>query len=350
MITEIKTIEDIVSLLLAGETDWEKYGKVYAVKCEDLTLFNYLPQAMFGNWNFFETVARGLIINHTTGEIVARPFDKFFNWLQGGRKASGHIVAVTEKLDGSMGVLYRQNGDKKIATRGSFGSEQALWATNFLNTYFDLADLPDELTLIFEIIYPENRVVVDYKGREDLVLLAARNRHTGQYLNFFEGVVPLAQKYGFTLPKVYSFNDITSIIALCGEISGDEEGFVVEFSDGQRFKFKGDRYLELHKLISNISFRNTVRAYMSGSLSKWLETLPDEFLQPVQAWRSEIETYIVNRKREIDDAFGNAPVSANRRTYAEWVHKNHPEIKSYLFSALDGKDIMPMIFEELLSR
>lgn len=69
-----------------GFTDWQRYGNVTVRRKDDLLIFNYNTMAQYeGRWNFFERVSRGLIINHQTGEIVARAFDKFFNWGEGGR-------------------------------------------------------------------------------------------------------------------------------------------------------------------------------------------------------------------------------------------------------------------------
>jgi RNA ligase len=233
---EIATLADIQTLASSGFEDWKQYGEVSVDSDGDLLIFNYTPKAQYeARWNFFERVSRGLIVNRATGEIVARPFDKFFNWSEDGRYAAGHIVTATEKMDGSLGILYRLNDGYRIATRGAFHSEQAEWATKFLNANVDLNDLPNDLTLLFEIIYPENRVVVDYHGEEKLVLLAARNRVTGDYLPFFPGVYELGQKYGFPLPKVFAFNNVSDIIRVTGSLSVDEEGYVIEFSDGQRF-------------------------------------------------------------------------------------------------------------------
>jgi RNA ligase len=308
---------------------------------------------MRGEWNYFETVSRGLIINRVTGEIVARPLDKFFNWMERGRKAKGHIVTVTEKVDGSMGILYRHDGKFRVATRGSFNSEQAQWATEYLNTHFNLEGLDESLTLIFEIVYPQNRVVVDYGDREDLVLLAARNRFTGETLPFWGdhnqlGVYEIAYKYGFNTPQVYNFNDMTAIIERCGIIDGNQEGFVVEFSDGSRWKLKGDRYLELHKLVSGTSFKNTVRAYMSNSLDKWLDSLPDEFIPQVKVWQSEIEAFVTSRKEAVTNAFSSSPIGISRRAFVKWVQDNYPELKHHLFAMVDGKDFMQIVFKELM--
>ncbi|HLA45263.1 MAG TPA: RNA ligase, partial [Aggregatilineales bacterium] len=186
----ITSIEHIQELTQRGFTAWNQYGDVKVVTRGDLLLFSYTTAAhIANNWNFFERVSRGLVINRQTGEVVARPFDKFFYWLANGEKARGHIVCITEKVDGSLGILFRHRSEYLITTSGSFFSPQARWATRFLQENYVLDGLPDELTLMFEIIYPENRIIVDYESREDLVLLAARNRFTGEYLPFFPDLV-----------------------------------------------------------------------------------------------------------------------------------------------------------------
>lgn len=243
----MNTISDVVELVRGGGV-LTTYGYVNAITQGDLVLLSYTDAAHHAaEWSYLERVSRGLIINKVTGEIVARPFDKFFHWLEGGRRASGHIVTVMEKLDGSLGILYRANG-YKITTKGDFNSAQASWATEYLNTKYNLKRLPDELTLLFEIIYPGNRVILDYGAREDLVLLAARNRFTGAYLPFYPDLYELAKWYGFNLPQTYPFNNLREILAETGTTK--HEGWVVEFSDHQRFKFKGDYYLEQALLLA----------------------------------------------------------------------------------------------------
>lgn len=46
-----------------------------------------------------------------------------------------------------------------IATRGSFESDQALWATEWIQKRFRPVDFLAGYTYLYEIIYPENRVV-----------------------------------------------------------------------------------------------------------------------------------------------------------------------------------------------
>lgn len=347
---EITRIEDLQSLVQGGETNWKQYGEVIAQEIDGLVLFNYSPLAQVqGRWNTFEQISRGLILNRATGEIVARPFDKFWNWLEGGRKASGHVVTITEKLDGSLGILYRVAGQYKIATRGSMVSEQALWATEFLKKH-SLEGLSEEYTLLFEIIYPENRVVVDYGKREMLALLAVRNRVTGHYLPFFPDVYTIAHDYGFPTVRTFSFNSIEDVIASCGEIDANSEGYVVEFSDGSRWKFKGDRYRELHKLVTGLSYKRVLQAIEGGIVDQLFQAIPDEFLGQAREWQREIEKAVYETKAMVENAFATAPSYTDRKTFAQWATRQYRDIAPYLFARLDNKDIRSMILNALARR
>lgn len=340
----IQTIDELVQHVYSAAEDWGQFGHVTVRKYGDLLIFSYNTMAQYSEeWNFFERVSRGLIINYKTGEIVARPFDKFFNWGEGGRFTTAPIVAITEKLDGSLGILYRHEGKYKISTRGTLDSVQGLWASNFLNQHYSLDALPDELTLMFEIIYPENRVVLDYGERQDLVLLAGRNRFTGDYLSFAQ-VRELAQRYGFPLPKVYEFESIEAILQNLTEQGSDFEGYVVEFADGQRFKFKGRRYLELHKLITSLSFKNVRKAMEHNQLENLLSAIPDEFLVEAKVWIAEIEGILASETARLTAIFANAP-KGTRKDFALWVMANHRQDSKYLFSLLDGGTIKPLIFQ-----
>jgi RNA ligase len=346
-IDEIESIEHIQQLTVQGFTNWHHYGHVNARQQDDLLIFNYSVLAQSeARWNFFERVSRGLIINYKTGEIVARAFDKFFNWLEAGRTSNGEIVTVTEKVDGSLGVLYRTPGGYRVATRGSFSGMQAEWATRFLNDHYDLTGLPDELTLLFEIVYPANRIVVDYRDRQDLVLLAVRNRHTGEYLPFFPDVERLGQRYRFSLPQVHTFNEIRQLITRCRELDLSAEGFVVEFSDGSRFKFKGDRYLELQRLVMGLTFKNVLKAVSSGSTQTIFETVPDEFLTQVKQWVAEIEATVDEIKGRTINAIAQAP-QESRKEFALWVNANHQDLRPYLFQMFDGRDLEPLIYKSM---
>lgn len=341
-------IQDIQDLTKQGFTDWRSLGHVSVKERGSLRLFNYTAKAQYAvEWTDFELLSRGLIIDSDTGEVVACPFDKFFNWGEGGRFADCPIKSITEKMDGSLGILYRENGEYRIATRGAFDSAQALWATHYLQDYiipnYSLTGLNVNLTLLFEIIYPENRIVLDYGDREDLVLLAVRNRLTGEYLSWSR-VEGIAKKYGFSMPQTHFFTTPEQIIQATKTLPASAEGWVVEFMDGQRFKFKGDEYRALHKMISGISFKHTLEAEANGTTDVMLQAIPDEFLDEVREWLSDIRTTVVETRHDIECVFALAPTST-RKDYAQWVLKNHKDLAPYLFARLDGKPVEPLIYK-----
>lgn len=346
----INSVEDIAKLLVSGETDWRKYGFVNVKTKGDLTLFNYTPEATYeGSWNFFETVSRGLIIDNKFGEIVARPFDKFFNYGEHNKTSTAKIREVKEKMDGSLGILYRVSNETpmyRIATRGSFDGEQATWATKYLNHRYNLRELSSDLTLLFEIIYPENRVVIDYRF-SDLMLLAARNRFTGEYLSSEELGI-LADVFKFSMPMTYRFNSVEEIINNTKDLYLNQEGYVVEFEDNQRFKFKGAEYLRIHKLISNLSFRNTVPIVQFGLVEETRETIPDEFLTEFNNWVWEIESTVnkiyENCIKAYDVAINNIPKD-NKKDFAIYVQRHFKELAPMLFAMWDKKEIVSIIYK-----
>jgi len=337
----IETMDELIALLRTTD-DISEYADVKVRRQGDLALLGYTARAQYaGRWNWIERVSRGLILNVATGEIVARPFDKFYNW--GERTTDANIVTITEKIDGSLGILYRQNGEHKIATRGSFDSDQALWATKHLKRY-DLSRMISAYTLLFEIVYPDNRVVVDYGDTADLYLLAGRNRHTGKYLPF-RAVKKCADRLGVPTPRTYAFNTTDDIVEAAQTLPATAEGWVVEFSDGQRFKFKGADYVELHRLVTNASYKRVLDACKAGTFDKMIAGVPDEFLDQIREWKTEIDTVIFKTTWHARTAMDDAPRGTDRKTFALWVREHHPDLAPYLFALLDNKPLTPLIYK-----
>ena len=111
---------------------------------------------------------------------IARPLPKFFNLSEYQGTIPDGVPNIYEKLDGSLIILFHYQGEWEVASRGSFASEQAQMARVLLANYqADLGTIDREYTYLFEIIYPSNRIVVDYGSSRRLVLLAAVHTQTG---------------------------------------------------------------------------------------------------------------------------------------------------------------------------
>ncbi|MBI1276788.1 MAG: hypothetical protein GC179_01535 [Anaerolineaceae bacterium] len=339
------------ALVRSGETNWKQYGEVYTAYFDDLVLFNYTALAQYTErWNWFELNSRGLILNRKTGEIVALPFPKFFNWGEGGRVTNAPIQSITEKIDGSLGILYRVNDKFRIATRGAFQSEQALWATQYLNNHFNLSGLDNDLTLLFEIVYPDNRIVVHYGDREDLVLIGARNRLTGETLQI-PALKELSTRFGFNLPTVYDFGSIEDMLQAAAKLKVDYEGWVATFGDGSMFKFKGAMYQLAHRFLTGVTFNQVLQAVANGQFDNLIEGVPDEFLVTVREYKRTIDDKVAEIITFVITEMQSAPKDS-RKEFALWaqtvkvryarVMKVHP---SYFFAALDNKPLEPLIYK-----
>ncbi len=322
------------------------YIKIVRHPSDPFTLYNYTNKTVYEDmWTEETMTCRGLIIEDG-GRIAALPFRRFFNWNQGGRNTRSHIVDVTEKLDGSLVIAFIDNSRSwRCVTCGSFISDQALFATDYLNTLHPNIDAPDNTTLLFEVIYPDNRIVIDYGRREDLVLIGARNNITLADHHWFPHLSKIASANDFSTPQYYAFNSWRSIMDARDKLDITREGFVAHFADGLRFKFKGDAYTQMHKLISTISFKNTLEAIKTGTYHSLIEQLPDEFMAEVQSYHNEIVREVITVQLGMEYAFSQRPKSDNRKDFALWVMQNHKSDSSYLFAMYDKKDITPLIYK-----
>ncbi len=276
----IRSLSDIQALIQRGEKEWGQYGAVNATYHDDLVLFNYTQEAQYqpvAAWNWFEANSRGLIHHAITGECVARPFSKFWNYGQIFPMPGTRLIEVTEKMDGSLGILYFHKDQWKIATRGSFTGEQAQWATAWFQKNHAHFAFDEGMTLLFEIIYPENRIVVNYGSYAGLVLLGARNRRFGHELYAAELDV-IAEAFGFMRPKSYTFDSIDAILNAAAALSANEEGWVLRYSDNTRFKIKGDAYQMAHRILTGCNFRHVLEAVEKGKYDLLIAGVPDEFL------------------------------------------------------------------------
>lgn len=315
---------------LASQADWDADLAAGFIRRSlhptlPLALLNYLPKAQYERaWRATTRAARGLIVHAETGEILARPYAKFFNAAENGAPspALDARVRVTDKVDGSLGVLYPVRGGQfAVATRGSFTSEQARHATRVWQQRYASRFTPREgLTYLFEIVYRGSRVVIDYQGLDDLVLLDVLDTATGAtvldptVLAAWPG--PAAQTYPHTM-----WADV-----LTADIPDGREGFVVHLLDtDERLKIKAESYLRLHRLMTDVStldvWANLAVARMVGAGMSLLDAgrftgLPparvaaiaaagEDWLAPlIDAVPDEYFDWITDRITEMEAAIG----------------------------------------------
>lgn len=325
-------------------------GNVSASSLGDLRLFKYTPECQFeARWNPINSLARGLIMR-TDGEIVARPFPKFFNLGEVSETQTDNLpwnekIEIFEKLDGSCGISYYINGEWKLATPGAFESEQAIKGTEILNTlYKDKLDLlPKDCTSVFEIVYPENRIVVNYKGETFLALLAIFEKSGEEWHS--NRVDRIAEEAGFYRPKQYN-------IDLRGDIpfNDNEEGFVAKFAGGLRVKIKSPAYLRVHRLLNYMSPKGVIELIRGKEYRPTLESLPKNIAKDFDDIRAYVQNLHDGLRLQAEDAASKLPVG-DRKDKALWIKDNVPqELWGIVFNLIDSKQIEDPIWRIVLER
>lgn len=313
-----------------------------------LRILNYSDAAMYtpGAWdNPAVRQCRGLIVDDAW-RIVARPWSKFFNH---GQAEAGELdltapVEVTDKMDGSLGVIHvAGNGSQRVASRGSFESDQAKHATAVLATMPSLVNLRD-VTPLVEIVYPANRIVVDYGDRDELVLLGGVDIATGQYL----GPDETARLVEWTGARTEVFAYSTLRDALAAPARPGMEGLCVRRLDQNHIvKIKQEEYVRLHKIVTGLSERSVWEHMSNGQpLEAMLGELPDELHDWTREVWGRLDAELERIYAESCSVHKQIMPTPGRKEYAEAAQK-HPRVRPYLFQILDGKDPRPSILRTL---
>ncbi len=233
--------------LLAGLDAAVAARDVLITRDGDLELYFYSRQCVYeSHWNLFTLLSRGLILDRRNQRIIATPFPKFFNYGELIDTLPNLPFEVSEKIDGSLGILFQHAGQWRVTTRGSLSSEQGQWATAFLNRHINVGALTPGTTYLVEIIYPANRIVIQY-GFEALILLAAYDQ-TGRELSRPE-LETAASATGLRIAPSHAYDHLPQLLEVAKSLCAQEEGFVVRFSNGLRVKIKGEEYCRLHRVI-----------------------------------------------------------------------------------------------------
>ena len=313
-----------------------------------LTIWNYTPAVQYGEkWDEVTLQCRGLVTG-TEGNVIARPFKKFFN-IEENKHTPTQDFEVFDKMDGSLGIMFKYNGEMICATRGSFTSDQSKWMSEFAQKYNYQDIIVEGFTYLFEIIYPENRIVVNYDGQERLVLLGIINTETGEELphnELFEG---------FDVVKKY--DGVRDYSELKGKVEQNSEGFVVRFSNGDRMKIKGEEYLRLHKIMTNVSTTGVWELLSnSGDINEFLKDVPDEFYKKVKDYADLLKYSFYRVSEDCGKAhyyfrygkYSDKEIEPTKKQFAEHVmNHGHPPYRAVMFAMWDGKPYDKLIWNVL---
>lgn len=350
--SEQPSAEAAVQAYFRGELD-PKYIKVGRHPSEPLAIMSYTDDCQKARrWDNVSMACRGLIFNTETGAIVARPFSKFFNVGETPATQPDQLpkegFRATEKVDGRLMVMYRDaQGRPQLSSRGSFTSEEATVGSGMLHQLPNLESIPTGVTLMFELVYPDGHVVVDYGDIQELVLLGAIDIASGQELGW-DQVQNIASQIQVRTPVVYDFMSVDDLLAEKSRLPAQLEGFVIRFDGGMRVKLKGDAYLELHKQAASVGPKSIACALCLGNLEEYIAGLAEELEDYV---RNTAESYIVEGKlleEAVMKALAAAPSDIENRAMSAWIRENvAEEYKNFAFRILIGKKAIDWTVEAL---
>ena len=315
----------------------EGYLRKVTSPCGRLFLYNYTDKTTYEKkWNKYTLNSRGTVYEVGTGKVIAIAFPKFFNFGELATSKARNLLQkqgfdVFEKMDGSLGIVYFYDGKWRVNTRGSFSSDQAIKATEMLDKYFT-SNMNTNLTYLVEIIYPENRIIVDYGSEEKLALLAGFENESGVEIPISE----LDKTSPFFLPPSYKFKTIQDVIDMQATLGKMEEGFVVRFQDGYRAKFKSAEYLKVARLLSEMTPLNFWKAMKDGIVqAEIIEEIPEEFRDDVDRIKGDLETVYKKVITEVNEDFnyavkcigGLVDPDSSRKNLGLFLKENSNEIK-----------------------
>lgn len=353
-----------------------------------LVLLSYSRKCQYDNtWPEPVRKCRGLIVREDTEEIVARPFEKFFNLENDDLEAclktmSGSGVAeeskmsniarepdyIYEKMDGFMCTLYKWEGKSYIASKGSFDSPHSKWATHQYHKQLMRSKeaWPDGFTPVFEGLTKNLRIVLDYGEREELVLIGLINIETGEE-RLGSALAYWAIRNGFSYPAEYNMSLATANKMSLDAETKNVEGYVAVWErPGQtpfRLKIKFLDYLRIHRMVCGVSPKRVLEALMNGwesEIKEWTDSSTPWFNAFVSKWKSALEqkyneleigaaaAYTAIQAKAYDSVMTLGTVGLwNRKQWAEEIKTYPEELHSVLFALQDGKDIKPFIWKRI---
>lgn len=281
--------------------------------------FKYTTNTVYSeDWDNVSLHARGIVFDYATGEVLARPFDKFFNLgemidVETGelKPIAGYVkqhlgfdnlsgdykhqkFRVMDKLDGSLGIAFWTGVDWYVKTAGSFESDQAKWA----NEWFDMLINPNVLdkskTYLFEIIYDEDKHPIEYDF-EGLVLLGIVDTQTGIEEPLSE-ILRVAKELNIRHAEVLEFTDFDEVVKYAKALPKTKEGVVITFENGFKLKVKGDEFLALQKIFHFLTEDVVYENFLWNSVDANPETSVKDNL--IYAFN---EGFITNIPEEMED-------------------------------------------------
>lgn len=339
-------LEAIRKEVQAGRVDRSSYGNV--------DVYKYSRDCQYkGLWNKVNRICRGIIFDRE-GNIIARPFPKFFNLFEIPESHPERLpwkegYQAYEKLDGSCGIGFIDPATYswRLATPGSSESKQAAQGTQILQSHYDAQLLPQGVTPVFEIIYPDNIRVVDYGNQPFLSLLAMFELNGEEWHP--SRVDQIATRLGFHRPATVSIPKDDFFHPDDHKFPSNYEGYVVRFNNGYRVKFKSPWYNQINKLLDLMSPKQVIDMIVESNYGLITRHIPKHLQLRFDDVRSTLQGLYNSFYGRALDLYAAVPSGMSDKDTAMYILSNvSPEYCRLVLGVWRKKDISKYIWQKVL--
>ena len=311
------------------------------------------PDEFWDRYDGFYLECRSVVIDIHENRLVVTPFKKFRNLNEceetsieniSKRIKDAKCVEFSDKLDGSMQAVRYYNDSIVMCGSTSLNPEFSWRLKDGYKMLFNRAGYVDLimdnplLTFIFEYISMKDAHVVVYsKEQEGLYLIGIRNSVTGDEYSY-KTIREFADKYSIPSTTVFNKTLDDVIKELDDKKSNEAEGFVVNI-DGYKVKIKYNDYVNMHRVLSEISSVNLViKNIADGTFDDMISKVPVAYKDRVMKTANIVFKYLHDTEMEIKECFDKAP-KGDKKEFMLWVEHNVPnKIKAFVREKYYGKE------------
>ena len=218
------------------------------------------------------------------GTLISAGFKKFFNLTEQPQLVPDptdedlKTAEVMEKLDGSLLIVSKYNGELIVRTRGTLDATvmekngfeidelKQRYPKCFDNRYLD----SENVSICYEWTSPLNKIVIPYGEVCDIKLVGVIEHEDYSYWLQDELDI-LAKELEVGRPRRFKFSSMSDIIALMVTLQG-EEGYCVYYNDGQDIKkVKSDWYKARHRFKEDCSLEFILDAYVNAGEPSYVD-------------------------------------------------------------------------------
>lgn len=307
--------------------------------------------------------ARGIMFEVDSGNrplrLVSRPFKKFFNYLENPFTLTpdfSKIKAIYDKADGTMISTFIHKGQIKFKTRKTIDADQIRAVEAYLKLNPRLQEFLDvfawRYTIIMEWTAPDNRIVLEYKQPE-LVILGMRNTEYGEELDIdiFRGGLFGSYLVKTVGPHKHKDDWLTNTLPKLEDI----EGCVVLFVDGLRIKFKTEWYCLRHGTIDIVlTPKRLFEALLDEKYDELISINKDipYLVDKIEKMYQIVRHYLTDMVQDVDIAW-NMHKGLDRKNYAITI-KGQKYFSlmmcKYLGQDIDYKKAMINLWKDKISK